>query len=60
MEFPAARRLRRAGLVLAWACMAMTPAPASVAVGKNYGGITLLSMSPNPGVDYDVYLVNPT
>ena len=59
MEFPAAMRLRCAGLAIALAGMAMAPAAASVAVGKDYGGITLLTMSPNPGVEYDVYLVDP-
>jgi hypothetical protein len=57
MVLPTARRLRCAGLVLALACMAMAPAAATVAIGKNYGDITLLALSPLPGVTYYVDLV---
>ena len=59
MEFLTAGLPRTAGMAIALACMALTPAVASVAVGKDYDGITLLSLPPKPGVTYDVDLVDP-
>ncbi len=59
MGHTALKRLRMAGMAIALACLALNPAVASVAAGKDYDGITLLTLPPKPGVEYDVYLVDP-
>ena len=59
MDFLNAGLPRTAGMVIALACLALTPAVASVAAGKDYKGIALLSLPPIPGITYDVDLVDP-
>ena len=59
MDFLNARRLRTAGMAIALACLDLNPAVASMAIGKEYDGISILSLPPKPGVEYDVYLVDP-